>query len=98
MSIGRPVVATNVGSIHEAVSDGETGYLVPPGDAAKFSEQILQLLHAPLMAHSMGAVARQSVIRDWSVQAMVRGYERLIESVYARKSSVVRRQSSVEFS
>jgi glycosyltransferase involved in cell wall biosynthesis len=95
MSIGRPVVATNVGSIHEAVIEGKTGFLVPPGDAAKLSDRILQLLHAPLLAHSMGIAGRQTVVRHWSLQSMVAGYERLIESVFARKSSVVSRQSSV---
>jgi glycosyltransferase involved in cell wall biosynthesis len=89
MSVGRPVVATNVGSIHEAVTEGRTGFLVPPGDAPKFSERILQLLHAPLLGHSMGAAAREAVIHHWSIEAMVSGYERLIESVYATKSSVV---------
>jgi glycosyltransferase involved in cell wall biosynthesis len=88
MSIGRPVVATNVGSIHEAVIEGQTGFLVSPGDAAKFSDRVLQLLHAPLMAHSMGLAGRQCVVGHWSLESMVAGYERLIESVYARKSSV----------
>jgi glycosyltransferase involved in cell wall biosynthesis len=95
MSIGRPVVATNVGSIHEAVVEGKTGFLVPAGNATKFSERILQLLHAPLLAHSIGSSGRQAVVRDWSLDAMVGGYERLIESVYARKLSVVSNQSSV---
>ncbi|HEY3393581.1 MAG TPA: glycosyltransferase [Lacipirellulaceae bacterium] len=95
MSIGRPVVATNVGSIHEAVIEGQTGFLVPPGDAAKFADRILQLLHAPLLAHSMGIAGRQTVVRHWSLESMVGGYERVIESVYERKSSVVRRPLSV---
>jgi glycosyltransferase involved in cell wall biosynthesis len=95
MSIGRPVVATKVGSIHEAVIEGKTGYLVPPGNATKFSERVLQLLHAPLLAHSMGTSGRETVVRDWSLEAMVAGYERLIGSVHARKSFVVRNQSSV---
>jgi glycosyltransferase involved in cell wall biosynthesis len=95
MSVGRPVVATNVGSIHEAVIEDRTGFLVPPGDASKLSERILQLLHAPLLAHSMGAAARQAAIRHWSIDAMVGGYERLIESVYAKKLSVVCRPMSV---
>jgi glycosyltransferase involved in cell wall biosynthesis len=94
MSIERPVVATNVGSIHEAVIDGKTGFLAPPGDAAKFSERILQLLHAPLLAHSMGTSGRQAVVRNWSLEAMVAGYERLIESVYDRKLSIDSCQSS----
>ncbi len=31
MSVGRPVVATNVGSIHEAVAEGQTGFLSDAG-------------------------------------------------------------------
>jgi glycosyltransferase involved in cell wall biosynthesis len=95
MSIGRPVVATNVGSIHEAVIEGKTGFLVPPGDAAKFSDRILQLLHAPLLAHSMGMAGRQTVVRDWSLESMVAGYERLIEAVFVQKSSIISRTSPV---
>ena len=36
MSAGLPVVATRVGGAAEAVLDGETGYLVPPGDPGLF--------------------------------------------------------------
>ena len=86
MSVGRPVVATNVGSIHEAVAEGQTGFLVPPGDADQFAERVLQLLHDPLVCESMGAEARKAVLDDWSIEAMVHGYERLIESTYARKT------------
>jgi hypothetical protein len=34
----------------------------------------------------MGAVARKLVVERWSIEAMVAGYERLIESTYARKT------------
>jgi glycosyltransferase involved in cell wall biosynthesis len=86
MSVGRPVVATNVGSIHEAVAEGQTGFLVPPGDADQFAERVLQLLREPLLCGSMGAAARESVVSRWSIEAMVHGYERLIETTYARKT------------
>jgi glycosyltransferase involved in cell wall biosynthesis len=86
MSVGRPVVATNVGSIHEAVAEGLTGFLVPPGDADQFALRVLQLLHEPLVCESMGAEARKTVLDNWSIEAMVRGYERLIESTYARRT------------
>lgn len=86
MSVGRPVVATNVGSIHEVVAEGQTGFLVTPGDAELFAERVLQLLREPLTCESMGAAAREAVIHRWSIEAMVDGYERLIESTYARKT------------
>ena len=90
MSTGRPVVATNVGSIHETVADGETGFLVPLGDFERFAQRVLQILHAPVLGQRMGAAAREAVIGRWSIEAMVQGYEQLIESVYARKRSVAR--------
>lgn len=86
MSVGRPVVATNVGSIHEAVAEGQTGYLVPPGDADQLTERVLDLLRDPLACRSMGQVARAAVVNHWSIEAMVHGYERLIETTYARKT------------
>jgi hypothetical protein len=49
---------------------------------------VLQLLHDPLLAQTMGTAARQAVVNQWSIDAMVHGYEKLIESVFARKSAV----------
>jgi glycosyltransferase involved in cell wall biosynthesis len=85
MSVELPVVATDVGSIHEAVAEGETGYLVPAGDSAKLTECVLGLLMDDRRRLAMGAAARQAVIEHWSIDAMVSGYEQLIESIYARK-------------
>jgi glycosyltransferase involved in cell wall biosynthesis len=85
MSVGKPVVATNVGSIHEAVAECRTGFLVAPGDPYQMADRVLRLVNDPLRAQSMGAAARAAVIGRWSIESMVRGYERLIESVYLRK-------------
>jgi glycosyltransferase involved in cell wall biosynthesis len=89
MSVGRPVVATNVGSVCEAVADGVTGFLVAPGDAAAFADRVILLLRDPKRRRAMGAAGRQAVIARWSIESMVGGYERLIESIYVRKVLVV---------
>jgi glycosyltransferase involved in cell wall biosynthesis len=86
MSVGRPVVATNVGSIHEAVIEAQTGFLVESGNVDQFADRVIGLLNAPVMGHVMGATAREVVIDRWSIEAMVAGYERLIETTYARKT------------
>ena len=41
MAEGLPVVATHVGGLPELVKDGQTGYLVPPGDITAPSESSL---------------------------------------------------------
>lgn len=91
MSIGRPVVATDVGSIREAVYEGVTGHLVAPGDATQLTARVLDLLRDPLRAQSMGAAAREKVVSRWSLDSLVQGYERLIEKIFARKVFVISR-------
>ena len=55
---GLPVVATHHSGIPEAVTDGETGFLVPEGDAAALSARIGALLGAEALRREMGAAAR----------------------------------------
>jgi glycosyltransferase involved in cell wall biosynthesis len=59
MAHGRPVVATAVGGLSEAVEHERTGLLVPPGDAQALRAAIERLLaDAPLRAR-LGAAARE---------------------------------------
>jgi glycosyltransferase involved in cell wall biosynthesis len=87
MSCGRPVVATDVGSVRETVRDGRTGRLVPPGDQALLVERIVELLTAPDYARELGRAGREAVVESWSLERMVAGYEGLITDIYCRKLS-----------
>lgn len=51
---GLPVVATRSGGVPEAVKDGETGFLVEPGDVKGIATAILRLLSDTELARSMG--------------------------------------------
>ncbi|MGH2352718.1 MAG: glycosyltransferase family 4 protein [Chloroflexota bacterium] len=59
MAAGRPVVASAVGGITETVLDGETGRLVPPGDAAPLAEAIEQLATSEALRAELGRRGRQ---------------------------------------
>ena len=87
MSVGLPVVSTDVGSVSESVKHGETGYLAKPGDADEIARYWQKLLCDPTAASQMGATGRQSVVNNWSLESMVLGYEELIEEIYRRKQS-----------
>jgi colanic acid/amylovoran biosynthesis glycosyltransferase len=56
---GLPVVATHHSGIPEAVTDGETGFLVPEGDAAALAARLGDLLGSEPLLREMGAAARR---------------------------------------
>jgi len=58
MGAALPVVSTPIAGIPEAVVDGETGYLVPPGDTEALADRLITLLAAPGAATRMGEAAR----------------------------------------
>ncbi len=79
LSCGTPVVATDVGSVSESVVEGKTGFLVEAGNANAFSDRVTELLLDPIRAEHFGRTGRQAVIEYASLDAMVKGYERLVE-------------------
>ncbi len=66
LSYGRPVVATRVGGLAEVVREGESGYLVPPGDPQALAEAIDHLLADPQAAQAMGTRGRAMVEERYS--------------------------------
>jgi glycosyltransferase involved in cell wall biosynthesis len=58
---GRGVVASRVGGISDLVTDGETGILVPPGDAAALADALVRVLSDRVLAERLGAAARIAV-------------------------------------
>ncbi len=73
LALGRPVVATAVGGIPEAVIDGETGLLVPPSAPAALAAAIERLLDEPELGARLGAAGRALVERRFTNDAMVEG-------------------------
>lgn len=56
---GVPVIAHNIGGVPDAVTDGETGLLVPPGDAAALTAAFAKLIGDPELCRRMGRAGRQ---------------------------------------
>ncbi len=59
MAAGLPVVATAVGGLPEVVVDGETGHLVPPGDAEAMGRALARLVEDPSERARMGAAGHR---------------------------------------
>ncbi|MGH7880863.1 MAG: glycosyltransferase family 4 protein, partial [Candidatus Binataceae bacterium] len=61
MACGAPVICTAVGGMPEVVTDGITGFVVPPGDRAALGERILWIQGHPGEAATIGAAGRRMV-------------------------------------
>jgi len=78
MAHGRPVVATAVGGLADAVEDGVTGLLVPPGDPAALRAAVERLLADEELRQRLGAAARAAASERFSwaaaTQETIRAY------------------------
>jgi glycosyltransferase involved in cell wall biosynthesis len=81
MSCGVPVVATAVGGIPDAVTDGVDGLLVPWGDQARLAAAIHRLLADPAARERIAAAGRIRVQRDFSPELMADRYMSLYHDV-----------------
>ena len=84
MALGRPVVTTDVGGAAEAVADGETGIVVPPGDTSAAAAALAALAADPPRAREMGERGRTRQRERFDGEAMVDGYWRALEEVATR--------------
>ena len=87
MAAGKPVVATQCGGTPEAISEGETGYMVPVQDYAAMADRIIALLSDPEKARRMGERGRQVVEQKFSCAAQLRNTEELYARLLSRKEA-----------
>jgi type III pantothenate kinase len=66
MAYGRPVVASAVGGLVDAIDDGVTGLLVPPGDAGALRAAIERLLGDADLRGRLGKAAREKARAELS--------------------------------
>lgn len=72
---GKPVVATSVGGIPDAVEDGLNGILVQPGDYKNFSQTIVGLLSSGEKAAAMGESGRRRISKEFTWSKIVARYD-----------------------
>lgn len=75
----KPVVATRVGGIPEAVEDGVNGYLVEPGDVDELTARVMQLITDSALRVRLGEAGRVRVEQNFTTRP-VREFETLLLS------------------
>ena len=75
MAMRKPVIASEITMGGDYILDGETGFLVPPGDTDALRTRIVTLLEDPQLRRRIGDAARQAVeeqfTRDHFAHTMV---------------------------
>ncbi len=74
LSLGTPVMGSDIGGIPEQIEDGETGRLVPPGDIAAWREAFREVLEHPELLQQWRINTRHRVTRP-SFEQTLHEYE-----------------------
>lgn len=86
MAAGRPIVATDVGGVRDAVRDGENGLLVPPGDPQALASALATLLASRERRRELGSAGAQRARREFHASVVVGMLEQLYERLLSAHS------------
>jgi glycosyltransferase involved in cell wall biosynthesis len=87
MLAGTPVVASDVGSVSEAVIDGATGLLVPSGDEAALAQALRRLLGDEALRERLATAAREHALAHFTDLTMADRYDQVWQAVLDRSRS-----------
>jgi glycosyltransferase involved in cell wall biosynthesis len=94
MAAGKPIVATNVGGVSEAVINELNGYIVPPRDLTSLANAMLKLVNDSNKAEAMGKNSRAMAEKEFDLPEMVSNLSRCYELSLTRKRSTVEKNRS----
>jgi len=81
MACGTPVVGSNVGGIKYTVTDGKTGFLVPPKDPNALAARLAEMFQNPVMLKRFSRQAIQRVQKYFSWERVARLLSNVYEAV-----------------
>ncbi|MGI8968682.1 MAG: glycosyltransferase family 4 protein [Chloroflexota bacterium] len=87
MAAGLPVVSTDVGAVGEAVREGMTGLLAPPGDVTQLRLALESLAGDPRLRRAMGARGREVAEREYDSAVNARRILSLMTGLAARAAA-----------
>ena len=86
MASGLPVVSTRCGGPETVVTEGQTGFLVPVGNAPALVARIGTLLDSDAMRRAMGAAGRRVVVERFSLDAAASPFLQTYDELLAKKA------------
>lgn len=77
MSLGLPVVASDIAGLPEQIVDGSSGILVKPGDYKMLSESVFRIMSNETLRHKMGSKASERYMSHFSDAIAVEAFREL---------------------
>jgi glycosyltransferase involved in cell wall biosynthesis len=87
MAFGLPCIGTRIEAIPEIINEGETGYLVEPGDADGLAERLLTLLNDPALCTRLGRQGRLKVEQQLNWENVTRKMIERLKDLPSKASS-----------
>ena len=81
---GIPVIATRIYGVKDAVVEGKTGLLYPPGDATTLCERMKTLASAPAFRRELGNAGRARVLQEFAREDLARALVEYYASLTAK--------------
>ncbi|MHA1381718.1 MAG: glycosyltransferase family 4 protein [Candidatus Helarchaeota archaeon] len=82
MTLGKPVISSNVGGQAEVIEDGKTGLLVPPNNVNELAKAILKLINNEELRINLGTegkkIVKNKLNLDISVNKHIKLYKKVI--------------------
>ncbi|MEO8392893.1 MAG: glycosyltransferase family 4 protein [Chloroflexota bacterium] len=92
LATATPVIASRIGGLTDIVDDGETGYLVTPGDSDALSQAMRRLIDQQELRQQMGQLGRERVLR-FQEKTVIPQYERIYAEVLAQRQMIAAHDS-----
>tara|TARA_B100000315_G_scaffold8981_1_gene8839 strand:- start:13475 stop:14572 length:1098 start_codon:yes stop_codon:yes gene_type:complete len=81
MAMGIPVIASDIKSLREVVTDGETGILSPMKNSGELAKKIILLLNNKELMRKMGNNGRKFVVEKFTMEKMISSVENLYKKM-----------------
>jgi glycosyltransferase involved in cell wall biosynthesis len=95
MACGLPVVASRVGGVPDIVVEGESGYLVDPGDADALTAALAEVVRNDARRKEMGRRAREFVEANHSLERLPSYLQKLYDKALEQQGPSTRRTGQV---
>ena len=81
MQHGLPVIASRRGAIPEMIDDGQSGYLIEPGNTIQLKEKLLMLIDSNTRREQFGNASYQVYRKNYTDQHFFSGLDRIFNSL-----------------